>query len=292
MRLNTVEFLLTQAWTAIVRNGVISGAAVINVTVALCVLGTFGLTAYNLDHMAGLQAAAVQITVELEKNAEPADLQAELLADPRVKSAEFIPREQALAELADRWGLDIGSLTRPGVEWLPDAVRVVPKDPDNVEGLATLAESLDGVQAVRYAAATTRKLLALTRGIKISGLIAVIVLGIAALLLVSVTIRLTIYARRREIRIMQLVGATNWFIRVPFLLEGVFQGVVGGLVAVVLLLPGYAYLHSLIERNLEFLQLVYTPELLALLGVGLLLVGCLFGAVGSLIGLQQHLREV
>lgn len=292
MRLNTVEFLLTQAWTAIIRNGVISGAAVINVAVALSVLGAFGLTAYNLDHMAGQQAAAVQITVELAKGAEPANLQADLLADPRVKSAEFIPREQALAELADQWGLDIGPLVRPGLEWLPDAVRVVPKDPDDVEALAALAQSLEGVQAVRYAAATTRQLLILTRGIKLSGLIVVIVLAIAALLVVSVTVRLTIYARRREIRIMQLVGATNWFIRVPFLLEGLFQGAVGGLVAIVLLLPGYAYMHSLIERNLGFLQLVYTTELLALLGVGLLLSGCLFGVAGSLIGLQEHLREV
>ena len=291
MRLNTVEFLLTQAWTAIVRNGVISGATVTNIAVALCVLGAFALTALNLEHLARGQAEAVAITVDLAKNAPAAQVEQALLADPGVRSARFVGKDQALEDLSRRWGLDLGALKRIGNP-LADAYRVTPADPNQVEQVAQRAQQIPGVQEARYAQQTTRKLLAVARGIKLTGLVAVIVLGTATLLLVSVTIRLTIYARRREIRIMQLVGATNWFIRVPFLLEGVFQGAVGAVVAVVLLLPGYSYLQGIVAQNLSFLQLVYSVPFLVLLSVGLLLTGILFGAAGSLLGLQLHLREV
>jgi cell division transport system permease protein len=291
MRLNTAQFLISQAWSAIVRNGAISGAAVTNITVALCVLGAFALTTYNLELQARAQAAAVQITADLDKNANREAVEQALQGDPRVKSATFVPKKQALEDLAKQWGLNLSTLARVGNP-LPDAFRVVPADPDEIVAVAQSLQQVKGVAAVRYAQQTTTKLLTLARGIKLAGVIAIVVLGTASLLLVSVTIRLTIYARRREVRIMQLVGATNWFIRVPFLLEGWFQGTVGGLVAVALLVPGYAYLASLIGKNLAFIKPVSSPEMMIVLGIALVLLGSLFGVLGSLIGLQRHLQEV
>jgi cell division transport system permease protein len=291
MRLNTVEFLLTQAWSAIVRNGAISGAAVTNVAVALCVLGVFALTAFNLDQLASHQVAAVEITADLTKTAKKDDIEKQLRADPRVARLRFVSRDEALDETARGFEIDLSQLKRIGNP-LPDSFRVVPADPNQVDALAARVRQIQGIAEVRYAQQTTERLLALARGIKIAGLLAVIVLGTATLLLVSVTIRLTIYARRREIRIMQLVGATNWFIRVPFLLEGVFQGAAGGVVAMALLLPGYSYVQDVIERGLPFLKLTYSPQMLAVLAVGVVVLGCVFGGLGSLIGLQRHLQEV
>ncbi len=291
MRLNTVEFLLTQAWSAIVRNGAISGAAITNVAVALCVLGAFALTAFNLDQQARSQAAAVEITADLGKGAKKDDLDKALRQDPGLRSLRFVSKNDALRDLAQRWDLDLSALERIGNP-LPDSFHVVPVDPHQVDALAARIEQFDGIADVRYAEQTTQRLLTLARGIKLAGLIAVLVLGTATLLLVSVTIRLTIYARRREIRIMQLVGATNWFIRIPFLLEGTFQGAAGGVVAMILLLPGYSYVQDVIESSLPFLKLVYSPQMLALLAVGTVLFGCFFGGLGSLIGLQRHLRDV
>ena len=291
MRLNTAQFLISQAWSAILRNGAITGAAVTNITVALCVLGVFVLTAYNLQAQAMQQASAVEITVDLGKGAVGKDVEKNLLADPHVKSADFVPKAEALEGLARRWGLDFSALSRVGNP-LPDAYRVVPSDPDQIAAVAQRAQQITGVAGVRYAQQTTTKLLQLARGIKLAGLVAVIILGTASLLLVSVTIRLTIFARRREVRIMQLVGATNWFIRWPFLLEGWFQGTVGGLVAIALLVPGYSYLAALISKNLGFVKLVQSPQMMVLLGIGLVLMGSIFGVLGSLIGLQRHLQEV
>lgn len=291
MRLNTAQFLISQAWSAILRNGAITGAAITNISVALCVLGVFVLTAYNLQAQAMQQAAAVEITVDLAKDAKRAEVEKSLRANERVKAVRFVPKAEALEGLAQRWGLDFSTLSRVGNP-LPDAFRVVPVKPDDIEAIAEQAEQIPGVAEARYAQQTTTKLLKLARGIKLAGLVAVIILGTASLLLVSVTIRLTIYARRREVRIMQLVGATNWFIRWPFLLEGWFQGTTGGIVATALLLPGYAYLASLISSNLGFIRPVQSTELMVVLGIGLVLMGSLFGVLGSLIGLQRYLQEV
>jgi cell division transport system permease protein len=291
MRLNTVEFLLTQAWSAIVRNGAISGAAVTNVAVALCVLGAFALTAFNLDQQASSQAAAVEITADLGRGANKDQIEQQLHQLPGVAAVHFVTKQDALTQLGKAWQLDLKALQRIGNP-LPDSFHLVPADPNQIATLAAGVKQIKGVAEVRYAQQTTQRLLTLARGIKIAGLLAVLVLGTATLLLVSVTIRLTIYARRREIRIMQLVGATNWFIRVPFLLEGVFQGFAGGVIALVLLLPGYSYVQDVVEKSLPFIKVAYSPELITLLAVGTVLAGCLFGGLGSLIGLQRHLQEV
>ncbi len=291
MRLNTVEFLLTQAWSAIVRNGAISGAAVTNVAVALCVLGAFALTAFNLDQLASRQAAAVEITADLAKGAKREEIEKQLRADPGIAQVRFVSKDQALEETARGFEINLSQLKRIGNP-LPDSFRLAPADPNEVSAVAARVKAIEGIAEVRYAQQTTERLLALARGIKIAGLLAVVVLGTATLLLVSVTIRLTIYARRREIRIMQLVGATNWFIRVPFLLEGILQGAAGGIVAMLLLLPGYSYVQEVAERGLPFLRLTYSPGMLAVLAIGVVLLGCIFGGLGSLIGLQRHLQEV
>ena len=291
MRLNTVEFLLTQAWSAIVRNGAISGAAVTNVAVALCVLGAFALTAFNLDQQASTQAAGVEITADLAKGATQDQIEAQLRQLPGLASVRFVPKQEALQQLGKNWQLDLHAMQRIGNP-LPDAFHLVPADPNQVDALAASVKTVKGITEVSYAQQTTQRLLTLARGIKLAGLLAVIVLGTATLLLVSVTIRLTIYARRREIRIMQLVGATNWFIRVPFLMEGIFQGFVGGVIAVCLLLPGYDYVQDVIVKSLPFMKVAYSPDLMVLLAIGTVLLGCVFGGLGSLIGLQRHLQEV
>ena len=117
-------------------------------------------------------------------------------------------------------------------------------------------------------------------------------MGFGTLLIVSTTIRLTIYARRREIRIMQLVGATNWFIRLPFVIEGAFHGVVGGIFSTVLVLLSYAYVNAYIGQNLDFINLVYGTRFMVLFGLGTMLCGILFGAGGSYLGVHKYLREV
>ncbi len=302
MRLNTIEFLLQQSWEGVVRNGLVSLAAVANIAVALVVLGAIVLTGVNLQHMASLQAEAAVITVDLEDEADTAEIQAALLGRQQVKEAKFVGKDESLLKWAERIGLELPEpdpdrrvklITELlGGNPLPDSLCVKPVDPQDIPAIAAEAKKIPGVAEVRYGEQVTEKLLTLARGTKISGLVMGLIMGAATLLIIGTTIRLTIYARRREIRIMQLVGATNWFIRIPFLLEGVFQGLAGALIAIIILLPAYSYAQGYIDRNLEFINLVYSTEVLAIFAFGLVACGLVFGAAGSALSLRRYLRVV
>lgn len=292
-----LEFLIQQAWQAIRRNGLVSLAASTNMTVALTILGAFLLATINLEHMADVETRKALITVDLTDDADPGQVETKLWGDQRIENLEFVPKKRQLEQQAALLGLDAAEfqeLEEAGL-WknpLPNAIIVKVKDPQDIPAVAARADKLEGVSRAKYRQQVTEKLLTLAHGIKVSGSVLAVVMGFACLLLVSTTIRLTIYARRREIRIMQLVGATNWFIRVPFILEGAFHGLVGGALAAVVLLGSYAYAQGYVGQNLAFIELVYGTRPLLLFGLGTVSCGMLFGVAGSWIGAQSYLRLI
>ncbi len=296
MRLNTVGFLLQEGWAAAVRNGLVTLAAISNTAVALLILGGLVLVGINVEHIAALQAQAAVITVELAEDADRGEVEKALWANPLVSDVKFVSKEEALRQTAERVGLDAELLqTNTGDEPifanpLPDSFTVRTVNPQDIPQVAREAGQVVGVAKVRYAQQLTEKLLVLARGIKISGVVVGVLLALATLMVISTTIRLTIYARRQEIRIMQLVGATNWFIRVPFIIEGILDGLAGGALAAAILLPLYSYVEEYVGHNLQFVDLIYSTEALLLFGLGLVLCGILFGAAGSLMGLHRYVR--
>ncbi|MGC9317083.1 MAG: permease-like cell division protein FtsX [Armatimonadota bacterium] len=298
MNLSMVEFLLQQAWNSIRRNGLMSLATSSNMTVALVILSSFFLATVNLEHMADVEARKASIQVQLEDDADRAQVESRLFGDRRVASITFRSKEEAFEDEIQHWAevLDEADPEKLaamlGGNPLPDAIIVKPENPQDMAAIAKAAENIEGVAKVSYRQQVTDKLLTLARGLKISGLVAAVLMGLATLLIVSTTIRLTIYARRREIRIMQLVGATNWFIRLPFILEGAFHGVLGGALATVLVLASYTYAHAYVKQHLEFLALIHDTTFMVLFGLGTLVCGVLFGVVGSWIGLRSYLRHV
>ncbi len=294
MNLSMVEFLLQQTWQAIRRNGLMSLATSSNMAVALLILSGFFLMTLNLQHMADVEARKANITVDLEEDADAAGIEAELWGDMRVGEIRSRSKEEALEDYAAiMGGGDPESFVEAlGENPLPDAIIVSPKDPQDMAAVADVARNIEGIAEVRYREQVTGKLLTLAHGIKIAGVVAAVLMGVATLLIVSTTIRLTIYARRREIRIMQLVGATNSFIRLPFILEGAFHGVMGGAVSTILVLASYSWVHAYVAQHLSFMELVYSSTFAVLFGLGAMVCGILFGVVGSVIGLHSYLREV
>ena len=285
-----LDFVLIETWTAIRRNSLITLAAIGNMTICLVILGGFVLGAVNLDYMASLQAKGAFISVYLEADADGGAIEDELYRDERVKEAEFVSKEQVLLEWAQMTGTDPGELeiiSNP----FPDMIRVKAANPNDLPAIAEAAGRLKGVADVQYRKSVTDKIVALSQGIKISGMLLGLILVAGTMLIVNTTIRLTIYARRREIRIMQLVGATNWFIRMPLLLEGAFQGIVGGALAATVVTIAYAYLHSYLAQNLQFLKVLYSGQFLVAFALGLILAGTLFGVAGALISANRYLAE-
>jgi cell division transport system permease protein len=291
MSLSTLEFFLVQAVRAVRRNPLVTMAAITNVAVALTILGGFFLVTYNLTHMADREAQAAVITCELAPDAKPADVEAALLSDQRVKRTKYVTKDQARKQLAEKLKLDLEALKLVG-DFLPDSILVYVTRPEDLAAVAQSARKIKGVALARYPEQVTGKLLTVARGVKLAGLVVGVFLSLATLTVINTTIRLTIYARRREIRIMQLVGATRWFIRLPFLLEGLFEGVVGGVLAAVLVSAGYVWVDEQVSRNLPFLKLVDASTFLTLFAVCVVLTGALFGAVGSLMGIRRYLRLV
>ncbi len=293
MNLSMVEFLLQQAWQSIRRNGLMSLATSSNMTVALIILSSFFLSTINLEHMADVEARKANITVDLEDDADPGDVEATLLGDMRVEETRYMSKDELLEDLAASFGRSAEAV-QAGLQEnpLPNAIIVAPGDPQDTEAIAETARNIEGVAEVRYREQITHQLLTLARGIKIAGVVAAVLMGAATLLIVSTTIRLTIYARRREVRVMQLVGATNWFIRLPFILEGAFHGVIGAAVSTIMVLASYSWVQAYVSEHLAFLELIYSARFAVLFGLGTLACGILFGVLGSVIGLHSYLKHV
>jgi cell division transport system permease protein len=284
--------ILTQAWNSLRRHPLVALGAVANIAVSLAIFGGFLIMAANLEHMAGDLAREATISVQLKDGADDASIQKRLAADARVKKATFVSKDEALEEYAKQVNLPYKDLRNSIANPLPDLVRVSVINPADLPDVAETAKGIKGVSKVRYQRDVAQKLFRMANGVKFMGLVLGGVMALAALMLVSTTIQLGVHSRRREIRIMQLVGATNNFIRAPFVIEGAVQGLLGGLLATCMLLFGYSYLYSSVSATLTFVDMIYNTPFLVVSAVGLTLCGALFGVIGSLLGTRHYLRLI
>ena len=211
-----------------------------------------------------------------------------LRTDDRIKDYQFVSRTEALDRMRKKYPELTANLpTNP----LPDSYEITPKRAEEVKQLsaAIRAEKFTGVERVKDGQQTSKRILQVARVIEVVFLVAVVVLLAASVLLIANTIRLSIFSRRREIEVMKLVGATNWFVRGPFMVEGLLCGLVGALAAVVLLLIGKeAALPAIlghIDSSDDVKALGFTLTALILLGVGLVV-----GALGSGLTLRRYLK--
>jgi cell division transport system permease protein len=209
---------------------------------------------------------------------------------PLVKNVDFVSKQEALTQMRKKHPEEVGALpTNP----FPNALTVVPKKGDDVAKVAALfsANPAVGIDKVDYGKKTTSKVLRLAHVIEAFFIIAVVLLLAASTLLIANTIRLSIFSRRREIEVMKLVGATNWFVRGPFMLEGVLCGVAGAVGAVVLLILGKeialpSLLHTgPLNAGSDVNAIAFSLNALILVGTGLLL-----GAAGSGLTIRRFLR--
>jgi cell division transport system permease protein len=211
-----------------------------------------------------------------------------LEGNPMVKSIRFIPKAEALSEMKKK-SPDLFANAPLAGNPLPDAYEVTPKRGEDVAQIAASIGHPPGVQKINYGKKTAHQILRVAKVIESFFLVAVLVLLAASTLLIANTIRLSIFSRRREIEVMKLVGATNWFVRGPFMLEGLLCGLLGSVAAVMLLLLGRELvlppILGHVSSSSDVRALAFGFNALILLGAGLLL-----GAAGSGITLRRFLR--
>ena len=294
MRLKTGEYFIQEVFHSLRRNNWMTFASIGTVAVSLFVLGVFLILVLNMNRLVGMLESQVQISVYLEDHLtdrEKRQIGYDIESLQGNDTVTYVDREEAKARLAERLGdqkylLDALSEDNP----LPDAFEVTVTTPSVVESAAEAIDSLQGVEEAKYGQDVVEHLFDITRLMRIFGFVLMGLLGGATLFIISNTIRLTVFARRREIAIMKYVGATDWFIRWPFLLEGIVLGCIGGFIAAVALRSFYAAMAAKIYSTLAFFPLMPQYPFMNYVTLAILLAGIVIGAIGSVISLKRFLR--
>jgi cell division transport system permease protein len=290
-----LRFFLVEALRSIRSNVGLSMAATVTVLITVFVLGAFIPSFLYVQSAVDAQKAKVDITVYLDDPIPAPEvnrLQRKLAADRDIKSFQFVSKADAQRILKERLN-DPHLLDQLPSNPLPPSFVITPVDPHRSSDIVARYEKDPAVDGpIAFDRQTTNKLLSVARFIQWSGLVLIVILMTASLLLIGNTIRLSIFARRREVEVMKLVGATNWFIRWPFVIEGVVCGVAGG-VASVLLLWGVKV--SVVDNWLNSSDEGLTRDTATTIGFStlaliLIAAGALVGALGSGLTLRRFLR--
>lgn len=208
-----------------------------------------------------------------------------------LQDIKFTSREEAMKKFKERLGdqqflLDALDDTNP----LPDSFSLTVTSPEQVKTIADTASALDSVESASYSQDIINHLFNLTHLIRLIGVALIILLTGAAIFIISNTIRLTVFARRKEIAIMKYVGATDWFIRWPFLLEGICLGFIGGGLATIFLYIVYNQVTKEIYEAMAFFPLIPQHPFIDYISLAILIAGIIIGALGSTISLKRFLK--
>jgi len=290
MRLDTLGFLSRETWTGARRHPLMSIASTVNVGVSLSILAVAALAIVNANYIADHLLEKGKIGVFLSDDADRVTVDTAILADERVATTEFVPKSEGLRRMEEVYELPLtGLLPRNPI---PDKIIVDLRRPEQIADVATKIQNMPGVENVIYGGVAQDRVVATNRILKWATLIVGALLIFGTFLIVQSTVRLTVHARRREIRIMQHVGATNWFVRIPFVLEGMLYGIAGAALAAVTVLVAYFWAQDYVQRHLSFMPIIYNSGLFIVTTLALLAAGCVFGGLSSIIAIRRYLREV
>jgi cell division transport system permease protein len=287
-------FFVREAMRAMRRNAAPSFAALATILVTMLVVGVFIPAIQVTNNAANSVRSRLLVDVYMKTNATSRDaarVQSKLQAVPHVKSVQFVSKAQAYAQQSKQ---NPAAYALLGTNPLPDTFHVVPDNPANVlairAALTTGGGVLDpSIQSVSNKKSYTRKALELTSAVRWGGLAFALLLTIASILLIANTIRLSLYARRREVEVMKLVGATDWFIRWPFVIEGIILGATGGVIAIVTLAVVKVALLDPLFSGWSLVSEIRTIAFPALIAI-LLAASVLVSALGSGLSLRRFLR--
>ena len=286
------KFFLGEVARNFTRNAAMQITAIGTVAVTIVLLGAFLFVRATLAGVGTDLLSQIEISVYTTADAtakQIATIESTLRADPRVASVEFIPKKQGLIEMKDRvkGEIDMSLLTENP---LPDKLRIKVKAPETVAAVAASAQKMPGVANAVFGQDLVARMLRLGSVLRGVGIGVIVVFVLVAGIIISNTIRLTVFARRREIAIMQLVGATNTYIRMPFICEGLLDGVLGAVIALALLAIAKSTLWPRLLEALPWSSLGTVRVDGTAMALELLLVGALVGAVASWISVGRYLR--
>lgn len=294
MRPATLRFLWSESWAGIRKNALMTLAAVSTVAVCLALSALFMILVQNINFISWILESEIELVAYLEDDFNR-DLGRDYVvrqigAIAGVDTVLYVTREEALDDLRRQFGDEQHLLDAvAGDNPLRDAVRIVVTDTDQLDAIASRVSGMASIDEVRYERELISRLLAFTDVARAGGMGLVVVLAAATFLIVSNTVRLTVFARREEIEIMKLVGATPWFIRMPFIIEGLVVGVSGAVVALAVTWYGYTLVLSRLALSLPFVPMLSVRPLMDIVAGLLLGTGAFLGIISSAFAVRRFL---
>lgn len=293
MKFSTKWYYIKETFTSLKRNSLMSIASISTVALSILVLGIFLTMVLNVNNLASHLENQVQVTIYMDDSASAEQLkhmEKVLRSTAGIEKVTPRTKEEALAEFRKRLGEQQKLLAALGEDNpFPASFEIQVDNPERIPQLVAQFQQMPGVETAKFGQEVVEHLFQLTRVLRIGGILLIVLLAIATLFIISNTIRITVFARRREVNIMKYVGATDWFIRWPFLLEGMLMGFAGAVIASLILVQGYNAIQAKIYGTLAFFPMLPSWPTMGYLSAGLICVGTLIGALGSSISLRKFL---
>lgn len=292
MLIRNILYYIKEAFSSIFRNGWMSFASVGVVAVTLFILGSFLLLNMNVDHLAEDIKDQVEIIARVDENLSPQGVEAlrvRVIQLSKVEEVRFVSKDDALHRLRDQLG-DLVEGYEDERNPLRNSFEIRTIIPEDIPLVAAEVQALPGIAEVEYGDDIVDRLFLFTGTVRWVGMAFMLGLALTAMFLIANTIKLTVNARSKEIMIMKYVGATEWFVRWPFLIEGVLLGFFGALLPTLLLMVVYGQVVAWTSLNLYFLPLVAPDVVIRELAKLLLLLGTVIGGMGSLVSMRRFLK--
>lgn len=295
MKINTIKYSLVDALKSFKRNTTLSFASIITVSLTLFMFGIYLMAMLNANQVVKNIESKLEVSVFLKEDIKAEDkenIQNTITTTKGVTRIAYVTKEEALEKWKEQLGKENHDLVQGFDEKnpLPESFTVTVENAEMVKTIVKTTEKLAGVEKVVANEDLVNRIAGVTRGVKWIGFAALILLIPICLFLIGNTIKLAVYSRRREVNIMKYVGATDWFIRWPFIIEGVIIGIVGAIIASAVLIPLYSFAYSKLSDSIMMIELV-TPNYVVMNILWIfILSGTLIGGIGSILSIRKFLK--
>jgi len=298
MRIRTVKYIIKDGFVNSYRNKLMSLASVMIVTASLIVFGVFLLISIVLETNVALWKEQPQIEVfcytELD-DTQVKQVEDSIKNNEMVLEYEKVSKEENFRKAKEQLGKGSDLLDGYGPDMFMVSFIIKLKDPAYSKEVVNTLEKISGIEKISYSQDTIEVISRIAYWIKFGSSFLVTLFLVVSIFIIANTIKLTVFARRKEINIMKYIGATDWFIRWPFVVEGVIISIIGAIISFVLTAYGYnaiqnKFSHDAFLAHTQLLKLVGIKEVWVQLLVSYLIIAVVVGVIGSVVSIRKHLR--
>lgn len=294
--MNSFRYYISQAFKSFFRNGLTSMTSVFIVMCCLLIFGLFSVITLNINHITQTVEQKCEIQIFMHEDTTDKQLNAakeDILKISNVRSAEIFSKEDTLDYMKEIFAEDASALEGYEGENNPyrDSFIITLNDLSLSEDTAKQLAEIDNVAEIKNNRDVLETILSASNTIRSASLIIMLMLCLISIFIIANTIKIAVFSRRKEIGVMKFVGATNWFIRWPFIFEGIITGVVGALISFGLISWGYIFVYSkTLNMDLDVFSLLPYSNIWSVLLICFISIGTLIGAIGSGFSIRKHLN--